>query len=604
MQWLECVAGAFEDDRDAEALAMLNGWDGRMEGGADLDARVGRPPRTLLQWACAKGAEEAVRLLIPFGADLGEQGTKALMLAAGSGSVGTLNAVLESGRCGSVNAATTSGRTALHCAAEDGLSTSVWRLLGAGADAGSVDDAGCTVLMSAASSGDAATVEAVLSTGQSGYVDYIDGDGDTALCMAAARGSAGAMGLLLAAGADITSTSEDGATVLMWAAHSGRVEAVEAALSSDRAGDVNAVDESGQTALHWANSAEVVLRLLAAGCDPGIIAHHGLTTLMVGTRQGSEEAADALLTSGRSGDVDSVDGLGRTALQLAAEAGTAGVVRRLLAAGADLEMHDDYGKTVLMAAASSRSEETLEAVLGTGHPGHTSAKDAAGIAAGAEAGLTSASGATALRSATAPSRMQDTLDDMQGSSSRGLTIDARDLQGRTALHHAATRQFGFAVRRLLAEGADASLADGRGQTPLMCAAKEHLLEAVDALLSSGMAGPVDAWSTTTPHPATALSLAALHRVRLPSCWKRLGWQVVSRLLAGGADPSTAYTALGRGSALAFRSGAIMELVRSQRGWLRRRRLVSWRTAVTAARAVPAGRRWSRRSSDDGDGGYA
>jgi len=606
--WVDDLATAWAKGCDAEALAMLDGWDGRMLRGADLNARIGRDQRTVVHWACAKGAVGAVRALMASGASLGVSDLRsvtALMLAAGSGSMDVLDMLLVSGQCGDVGALDEDGRAAVHHAAESGSSACVGRLVEAGADPGATGRNGDTVLMLAASSGDAATVKAVLLTGRSGDVDAWEADQPTALSCAAKKGSAEAMRVLLAAGADIETLANGGMTLLMWAARSGSHEAVETVLSSGKAGDINATDGNDITALHWAvegGSPAVVRRLLAEGADPSIIGYEGMTVFTMLTENGaSEEVVDVLLSSERCGDVNAADASGETALHHAASAGAAGAVRRLLKAGADPRLCSEAGETVLMAAAGSGSEEALvEAILATGGAGDINAQNASGrtalhnaafhwtpvavrrlLAAGADPGLADSAGVTILMQASG-SGMLDTLNAVLESGKCG-DINAPDAQGRTALQRAAGQELAAAVKRLLAAGADASLADRHGQTALMYAAREHQLGAVDALLSAATAGPIDAWSTGGPHPATALSMAALHRGPLSSYGTRLDWRAVWRLLAGGADLSSLDTCMCRDDGLCFRSVAIAEVVRSQRLWARRRRLVVWRSTAMEVR---------------------
>ena len=63
--------------------------------------------------------------------------------------------------------------------------------------------------------------------------------------------------------------------------------------------------------------------------------------------------------------------------------------------------------------------------------------------------------------------------------------DARDRQGRTALHAAALRGEPAEIERLIAAGAGPSAADNNGFTPLHLAAQEGQLAAARMLLDAG-----------------------------------------------------------------------------------------------------------------------
>jgi hypothetical protein len=67
----------------------------------------------------------------------------------------------------------------------------------------------------------------------------------------------------------------------------------------------------------------------------------------------------------------------------------------------------------------------------------------------------------------------------------GARTDARDFQGRAALHVAGWQNHGEAVKALLEGGADPGIRDARGNTPLALAATEDVPGVVKTLLDAG-----------------------------------------------------------------------------------------------------------------------
>ncbi len=108
---------------------------------------------------------------------------------------------------------------------------------------------------------------------------------------------------------------------------------------------------------------------------------------------------------------------------------------------------------------------------------------------------------------------------------RGADLDATDVNGDTALNHAAQFHQPAAMRLLLEAGADASIQDKWKQTPLISAAGvSHNRPAVRLLLERGADTEI-----ATPHGGTPLNYAA-------------GWgdlPIINALLQKGANPNSA-----------------------------------------------------------------
>jgi ankyrin repeat protein len=141
-------------------------------------------------------------------------------------------------------------------------------LLKNGADVNGAQGDGMTALHWAASNGDAALTQMLLSAGANIRATTRLG-GITPLLMASQAGHAQVVATLLAAGGEANSATATGATALMLAARSGNTETVTRLVETGA--DVNAKEKGfGQTALMVAaglDRADVVKLLLARGAD-------------------------------------------------------------------------------------------------------------------------------------------------------------------------------------------------------------------------------------------------------------------------------------------------------------------------------------------------
>lgn len=183
--------------------------------------------------------------------------------------------------------------------------------------------------------------------------------------------------------------------------------------------------------------------------------------------------------------------------------GRRAVVETLVAAGADLEMHNTTdGWTALHYAAAYGRDEIVAKLLSSGADKNALDND----------------GSTPLMTAATKGR---------GAAVEALVAAGTDLEmhsttdGWTALHFAVYYGHGEIVAALLSSGADKNALDGEGTTPLMWAAGNNRLVAAEKLLAAGaylhMHNGADG--------CTALHQAASHGHD----------EVVAALLLNGAD---------------------------------------------------------------------
>lgn len=149
------------------------------------------------------------------------------------------------------------------------------------------------------------------------------------------------------------------------AAMKGDVEAVRQLLR--QGADVNGAQPDGMSALHWAadrGDAELARMLLRAGARTDAVTRIGeYAPLHIAARNGHAEVVSALLEGGADLEVRTDPG-GTTPLHVAATGGNGEVVRMLLAAGADPNAREaEWKQTPLIFASAWNRVDAIRALL-------------------------------------------------------------------------------------------------------------------------------------------------------------------------------------------------------------------------------------------------
>jgi ankyrin repeat protein len=333
------------------------------------------------------------------------------------------------------------------------------------------DADGTTRLHQAVQSNDLTRVRQLIRAGAD--VKRANRYGVTPLSLAAVSGNGAMVAALLKAGADANTVAGESETVLMSAARSGHVDVVNQLLAQGANPDARE-GWQGQTALMWAaaeNHPDVVQTLLEHGADPNASADileywamtpaeeatpkvntpkGGMAVLHYAARQGRLEAVRAL-ASARGIDLNRTDPDGVNALLYATLNGHYDVAAYLIEKGADPNLADQYGRSLLYAALDMNRLER-----GEPRPAPKS-NDAIRPLELARLALAKGANPNAQITRRPPGRCP-------------LDCQAAGIEGATPMWRAAKGNDVNAVKLLLAAGADPLMPARDGSFPLMMAA--------------------------------------------------------------------------------------------------------------------------------------
>ena len=419
----------------------------------------------------------AVRALLKQRVDVNApqgDGATALHWAAHLDDLAMADVLIRAGARAAV--ANENGFTPLHLACINRNGAMVEKLLAARADPQATSINGETVLMTCARSGDAKAVKSLLMKGARVNVSEKSHD-QTALMWAAAQGHPDVTGLLVEAGADINARSRTysqtvvgeqtqrfgreelnynvlrgGSTPLLFAARSGDSGSARLLLSAGA--NVNDALPDGTSALVLAahsGHGELAALLLEKGARPDA-AQSGYTALHAAVLRSDLPLVKALLAHGANPNLPITRGtplrrdttdfnlpatlIGSTPYLLAARFLEPGIMRALIAGGADLKSTMRDGANAVMLAA-----------------GHASSNNSNRRGIAVIDGVKLEPEEQVLRAVEAAIEL-------------GGDVNVVSQAGDTALHAAAARGFNSVVQLLADKGAQLSVKNKRGLTPL------------------------------------------------------------------------------------------------------------------------------------------
>lgn len=388
------AAPCAEYSADARQVQQQQDDEPRPDSSQDL---LSAPDRALLDAASNRNLELCIFALDrganPDIRDSSQEANPVLLLASRNGGVGIVRKLLAKGAL--PNAASRSGITALMQAARSSQTEIASALIAAGARLDLRDARrGYSALMHAAEQGNESVLNVIVEAGAD--VNQADTErGLTALMLAANRLTGFPMLLdLLAAGADINYRAMDGWTALMAAVAQKNNDAIEVLIlngaelltqtndkrnalsiaaesnalkamqlladSLRQQNDMQAINES----LHIAarnGSVDIVEHLLSIGMNPDQYNDAGHTVLHSAVLSGKDEVVSTVLQSDTNPNATTKKD-GHSALMLAANRGMLSTVRKLLNAGADVDLTAQDGWTATEAAEMVGATDIVEAL--------------------------------------------------------------------------------------------------------------------------------------------------------------------------------------------------------------------------------------------------
>ncbi|KAH8763260.1 ankyrin repeat-containing domain protein [Diaporthe sp. PMI_573] len=497
-----------------------------MDKGADLEM-FGPNQSTALMCAAGGGELGVVAMLLGAGAEvdaLGRAGASALHYAASCGFQQVTRLLLDSGA--SATLLNKSGETPLSLIVKygygkcwsrekrlDGAEKVLRMLLKAGADVNRASRRRGETALLFLSDHQAKPLRDTVSTAsdhsdQAGYDSLID------IPEIDPRSSdLQAMDILLQAGADPNQVDKAGNTALMRSSRSCELDKIQLLLANGANKDM--VNNCGESALLIAlkerRGLEVVKELLVAGADPSQELGGGNSVLSeLISRNGIphsdselDEVLETIIAAGA--DLKTSHENGDTLLLQAARSGSL-AIKALLAAGADLQASDNHGRNAIMLASMLDFDQGAEAVhllLDAGVDPHR--RDCNGdtalmlaakshyspitlrnlLGSGLDADERDINGSTALMSVAYRSGDRESEARICALIEAGVSLDAADKEGNTALIIAA--EHGYSIRALVDAGADPNAANKYGETALMkCFSHPwRVFEKVQTLLDAG-----------------------------------------------------------------------------------------------------------------------
>lgn len=522
---------------------------------------------TPLYWASCNGSEDIVTSLLEKGASpniLTASWSTPLFAAVKEGHDSVADMLL--GAEAKVNVKNHAGESPLYWACLNGSIAMVEKLLNMKAEPNIITIDYDTPLLKAIESGNTRIVELMLKA--DAEFDVPDSSVFSALNLASYLNQVEVVQMLLNLGANIRARDDDGDTPLHQAAYRGNLAI--ALLLLDRGAETLTKNEKGQLPLHYAaekGQKQIVVLLLANSVEPDELDKDGRTPLSLASENGQDDVV-SLLVEGYKANLESKDNTGRTPLSWAAYKGKDTTVKLLCELKAAIESEDGETRTPLSWAASQGNTAVVNALLTS--KAKVESRDKSGrtpLSWAASSGKDDVVKMLLESKAEVVSKDIENHNPLFWATSLGqeevvklllqydpeTQIEARDMDGRTALHHAVEKGDNDVLELILNAEPSLNIRDKSGETPLGLAARKDSEEIVLKLLEADANPNVQDESWRTPLFSAICSdfdeaaLMMLERdvdteshprfsnTPLQEAMSRYSSEVVDKLLTKGAD---------------------------------------------------------------------
>lgn len=392
-------------------------------------------------------------------------------------------------------------------------------------------------------------------------VNAKDDDHDTPLHFAAKNSSIKVVAKLLTHNASVYARNSRNETALHTAVIRNDDRALKAVtLLIQKNAEIDATDNDGYTPLHHAiddSTFEVFSKLIAHGANVNAKTNRGSTPLHILAYFSDGPILESVnLLIKKNVKIDTKDSDGQTPLHIAASFSTFEVIEKLIAHGANINIKDHLGNTLLHQATLRRDDHAMKivdlliqkklTVNAKNNTGNTPFLHASGnstievvtklIAHGADINAKNRLNETALhRAISHNNNANNALKFVNLFISKKLAINAKNNDGTTPLHLAVATSRIKIITKLLAAGANVNAKDNQNHTPIFSILQtnspyRHTEKILDLLIQNKAKINIKNNTGRTP---------IYYAVRFSTA------NVVENLLAHGADVTTTYNSYKR-----------------------------------------------------------
>ncbi|MFP3024204.1 MAG: ankyrin repeat domain-containing protein, partial [Wolbachia sp.] len=303
----------------------------------------------------------------------------------------------------------------------------------------------------------------------------------TLLHLASGAGEFDKVKLLLDRGANIEAQDEFGYTPIFLATQSGKWSIVRLLL--DKGANIDVQDKEGKTLLYFANqkdNLDMVQFLLDRGANIEIQDKLAWTPILYAAQSGKWNVVRLLVSNGAKFN-NEITYQG-TPLHFAVQEGNLDTIRFLLDEGADIESQDKDNKKPLHLAVDANRLSVVKLLLDRG--ASVNAKDENNktpLDLATEEDVIEVLEKAQLDQGLLINARNGNLDKVKDLIIQGANLEAKDINGNTALHNACSNGYLKVVEYLIDKGASFKAKNKDGKTPLDLAIQEGRTDIVQAI---------------------------------------------------------------------------------------------------------------------------